>query len=147
MTGYIAGAREVAVVPGVDEGREPLEFLVGLEDVSGEVAGGLDRPGVLSRQQFGRGSRGRAGGPPGCLRRMCSPGPGRVEFMAAVRRTPSWHLAFGPASTAGRGSPGCPRGDFPSWAERGPVVQIRLANEGDLFGGGSGLACTGSVII
>jgi hypothetical protein len=40
------------VALGVGEGQELLEFLVGLEDVSGEVAGGLDRPGVLSRQQF-----------------------------------------------------------------------------------------------
>jgi hypothetical protein len=35
----MAGVRRVAVVPGVGEGQELLEFLVGLEDVSGEVAG------------------------------------------------------------------------------------------------------------
>lgn len=53
---------KVVVALGVGEGQELPGFLVGLENVRGEVAGGLDRPGVFSRQEFS-GQRARADAP------------------------------------------------------------------------------------
>jgi hypothetical protein len=52
MTGYTAASGEVAVALGIREGQEVLEFLVGLEGVSSEIIEGLDRPGLLGREQL-----------------------------------------------------------------------------------------------
>ncbi len=52
MTGWMAGSGEAGAALGVGEGQELPEFLVGLEDLGGEVGPDLDRPGVLGRQQF-----------------------------------------------------------------------------------------------
>ena len=84
---------------GVGEGQELLEFLVGLEDVSREVVEGLDRSGVLCRQQLS-GLEGAAGlahlG--SCQCRMCSPGPPQVGIhvpLSSISR--SWaSSALGP---------------------------------------------------
>src|SRR5207244_2999047 len=51
-TGCMAESGEVAVAFGVGEGQELLKFLIGLEDVSGEVVDGLDGLGVPVCQQL-----------------------------------------------------------------------------------------------
>ncbi len=106
---------KVVVALGVGEGQELLEFLVGLEDVSGEVAGGWIGLMFLAARSSAAESRGRAGAPaelsaPDVLTGTLA---GWNSWpLSGVSRP--WHLRVRSASAAGRGSPGCLRGNLPS---------------------------------
>ncbi len=122
---------------GVGEGEEFLEFLVRLENVSGEVVERLDRPGVLSRQQFsGRQAR------PGW--RTC-----RAVCAGCAHRTSAGWSSWPVSSISATASSHSVRPDLPlvnarrvalvgtcgPEAERRRGVRIRLAIEDHLFSG------------
>ena len=120
---------------GVGEGQKLLELLVGLEDVSGEIAGGLDRPGVLSREQFGgrharpRWRTGRAVCA-GCAHRDLR----RVEFMATLPLEPLMALSRS-VPICGWAARGLPSRERRPEARRRQGVRIRLAIEAHLLSG------------
>ena len=136
-------------MPGVGGGQELLEFLVGLEDVSGEVAGGLDRPGVLSRQQF-RGRQPRPGwrtyraACAGCAYRDL----GRVEFMAAVRRKPARASSRSVRLCGWAGLAGLPSWEFVVlWQGEGRGFKFAWRLRTTCSAVRSSLSCAGSTVI
>lgn len=122
---------KVVVALGVGEGQELPGFLVGLENVSGEVAGGLDRPGVSAAN--GRGLTHL----PSCLRWMCSPGPPQVEFTAGLQHKHARHrrVRRDPGLRLVKARRVAFAGTYRPEAGRRRGVRIRLAIEGHLFSG------------
>src|ERR1039457_6026392 len=116
---------------GVGEEQEFLEFLVGLDDVSGEVGGDWRGLVFLAAGSSAADRRGRAGATGG----LSAPGVLTGTFAGwsswpLSRVSRPWHHRVRSPSAAGRDSPGCPRRNVSSWGRERAGGRIRLAIEG-----------------